>query len=260
MPMRLTRIDTPGDTAARVAQDFEDRERAAQQRIAPAAGLHHEELARRGRVGDLRRRQRQHVVVVRQRGVGDHRRGHVEGHQGSITNPNCQLLIANCHWCSRRRCAHGTHERRRQINQQSAIGDSRFRYTARVPSLTRPCEAAKRCPCSRSACLQRRLPHSLPHNPASSSFGYVRSPRPGESGRGRCLHVCSARCRSHRPHAHSHCSRDCRAQPRRRGTGVCRHPPARRAAGAPTRGARRGHRRGRRCRSARSTSRSIATT
>ena len=54
-----------GRRAVRVAQDFEDRERPAQQRIRAARWLHHDELARAGERRDLGRGEREDVVVAR---------------------------------------------------------------------------------------------------------------------------------------------------------------------------------------------------
>ena len=67
-----------------VAQDFEHRKRPAQQRVVTRRRLDHHELPGRGRGGDRRRGQRQHVVVVRQPRVRDHFRGDIGGHRGSI--------------------------------------------------------------------------------------------------------------------------------------------------------------------------------
>ena len=61
-----------------VAQHLEHRERPPQHRIGAAGGLEHHELARLGERTDLRRFERQHVVVARQPDVGDHRRAHVD--------------------------------------------------------------------------------------------------------------------------------------------------------------------------------------
>ena len=54
----------PVGAPLRVAQDFEDRERPAEQRIHAARGLDHHELSRPREAGDLRRVERQHAVVV----------------------------------------------------------------------------------------------------------------------------------------------------------------------------------------------------
>ena len=78
-PMRLFRSEMPVGAPRRVAQDFEHRERPAQQRIVAARRLDHHELARRRRRGNRRRRQREHVVVGGQRRVRDHFRRDVDG-------------------------------------------------------------------------------------------------------------------------------------------------------------------------------------
>ena len=101
-PTRLLKIDTPDGRAVRVAQDFENRERTPQQREfqASARRLDHHELSglRGGR--DLRRGEREDVVVRRQPTVRDHRGVDVYGHTRSIHLAPC----ASC-GCSPTRCS-----------------------------------------------------------------------------------------------------------------------------------------------------------
>ena len=75
--------------AVRVAQDLEDGKRTPQQRIEAARRLDHHELAGRGERGDVRRAEREHVVVGRQPPVRDHRRVDVDRHPPKYTLALC---------------------------------------------------------------------------------------------------------------------------------------------------------------------------
>ena len=93
-PIRLLRMVMPDGRAVRVAQDFEDRKGTSKERIESGARLHHDELTRRGGRGDRGRRQREHVVVARQRTVRDHFRVDVDRHRGSILQRNWSLVFS----------------------------------------------------------------------------------------------------------------------------------------------------------------------
>ena len=73
MPTILPRMRHAGRRARGVAQDLEDRERPAEQRIEAAARLDHHELSRLGAGGHVGRVEREDVVIGREPGVGaDH--------------------------------------------------------------------------------------------------------------------------------------------------------------------------------------------
>jgi hypothetical protein len=63
--------------------------RPSKQRVGGFGGFHHHELAGRRRPGNLRRTKREHVVVGRQRMIGDYVGGDVGGHRGSILRAKC---------------------------------------------------------------------------------------------------------------------------------------------------------------------------
>ena len=74
----------PVARTVRVAEDFENGKRPAQQRIGTARGLDHHELTGQRERGDLGRGEGDDAVIIRQSRVGDHRGVDVDGHRRSI--------------------------------------------------------------------------------------------------------------------------------------------------------------------------------
>ena len=80
--MRLFRSEMPvgAPSSSRRTSNTENGRRSSGSW--PRAGLDHHELSGRGGGGDGRRREREDVVVGRQRAVGDHVGGDVDRHRG----------------------------------------------------------------------------------------------------------------------------------------------------------------------------------